>query len=395
MNKQISQLRKFFISECNKVHEQTSKRNRKLNFNHMFYFLTHIVTNNSSYSITNSQLKLECSVNVSKQAISKKKNNIDCELINSIRYNLLQHINKSNVLTKSKLYAVDGSKLSFVKNLTKDDYKLTKNKSYCKALLSCLYDVDNKYPVKACIDKHFDERKSFINNLLNEVPKNGIVMFDRGYYSSKLIKKLSNKQLYFIIRMKRNSLIVKEMIKRNINEYYSLDNFEMIRIVRYKVNNEDYYLCSNIFDKSINDLKIMYHKRWFVEEYFKTLKCNLKSNNFNCKNIKNNKQELYVQLILTILARYIEALSTHYYKKLDNKSYFINHKNTLNIVGNNIIYLLLFKKSNKKIIKCIIIINNERIYNKAERHFKRIRIRPPSKWYYIGIVFKKLLLDNS
>ena len=394
MNNKISQLRKFFTTECKKINDKTIKRNRKLTFQHIFYFLTHIVTNNSSYSLTNSELKIKDIVDVSKQAISKKRNMIDCNLIDSLRRKLLKHINETKIMPKSNLYAVDGSGASFDKELTEEDYKLTKNETYCRAYMGCLYDCINKCPVKNYIDNYLDERKSFFDNLLNEVPRNSIVMFDRGYYSSELLKYISKKNLFLIVRMKSNSLIVQHMIDKNIDEYFYLNKFKLLKVIKYSINNEDYYLCTNLIDKSINYLKDMYHKRWSVEEYFKTIKCNMKANNFNCKNVNKNKQDLYVQTILTILARYLEALSLYYHQKITNKLYSINHKNTLNILGNNIIYLILFKKSNKKIINFIIIINKERTYGKPDRHFKRIRIKPTSKWYYVGIAIKNLLLDD-
>ena len=92
----------------------------------------------------------------------------------------------------------------------------------------------------------------------------------------------------------------------------------------------------------------------YVEEYFKTIKYTLNSNKCNSKNINKIKQELYAQVILTILARYLEILSLHYLKNKkiktnktnkNNDIYRINHKNTLNILGNKIIYLNIIQKN--------------------------------------------------
>ena len=94
-------------------------------------------------------------------------------LMNQIYFQL-----KKYMLQNKYLFIADGSKLSFDKKLTKEGFKLTKNKHYCKALLSTLYDVTNKMPIKCCIDKHANERKSVIDNLLSEVPKNITILFD-------------------------------------------------------------------------------------------------------------------------------------------------------------------------------------------------------------------------
>ena len=404
MNNKISQLRKFLNNKCSYNNSKIIKRNRKLTFKDIFFFLFSSVTNGTSYALTNSMMKINNIVNVSKQAISVKRNNIDCDLIDTIRKDLIKHIISSKLIAKCKIYAIDGSKLSFSKELIKDKFKLTKNKTYCKALLSCLYDVENKIPIKCAIDNHFNERKSVINKLINEVHKYSIIMFDRGYYSDKIIKILSDKNIYFIIRMKISSLQVKNMIENNLNDaFFYIPNYGIIRLIRYNIDGNDYYLSTNIFDERIDYFKTMYHKRWYVEEYFKTIKHTLNSNNYNSKNINKINQELYAQVILTILARYLEILSLRYFKNKEIKKsktnknngiYQINHKNTINILGNKIIYLILFKKSNNKIINCLLIIKDEKVYIQLNRICKKQRIKPTSKWYYVGIMNNNLFIND-
>ena len=58
--------------------------------------------------------------------------------------NLIYFQLKKYMLQNKYLFIADGSKLSFDKKLTKEGFKLTKNKHYCKALLSTLYDVTYK-----------------------------------------------------------------------------------------------------------------------------------------------------------------------------------------------------------------------------------------------------------
>ena len=84
------------------------KRQRKLTFKDILFFLFSSVTNGTSYAFTNSIIKIKNIVNVSKQAISTKRNNIDNNLIDSIRKNLIKHINDSTLISKCKIYAIDG-----------------------------------------------------------------------------------------------------------------------------------------------------------------------------------------------------------------------------------------------------------------------------------------------
>jgi len=342
-------------------------------------------------------LNIDNITNVTKQAISDKLKNIDCEKFDSLRKKILNHIQTTGVLSNSKIYAIDGCKLSFSKNLNAEGFKLTKNKKYTKGLMSGLYDINNKLCIKCCIDKHSNERKAFIDKLLPEIPPNSTVLFDAGYYFKNLVKILNKKGFKYVIRMKKSSLMVKDMERYNIDDYYKLDiNYGLIRIVRYTIENKKYYLATNIFDQFIDYFIDLYHKRWFIEEYFKTLKSHLKSNNYNCQSLINNEQQLYCQIILTIISRYLQLLSKKYNPKTiktkknnkHNGTYSINHKNTLNIVINKIMYMLLYKRSNKKIINCIIIAGNNIVYIRKGRKCPRIRIKPVSKWYYIGLSIK-------
>ena len=120
MNNKISKLRKFFNEQCVTNNLIINKRQRKLTFKDILFFLFSSVTNGTSYALTNSMMKINNIVNVSKQAISVKRNNIKCNLIDTIHTDLINHIINSSLINKCKIYAIDGSKLSFNKKLIKE-----------------------------------------------------------------------------------------------------------------------------------------------------------------------------------------------------------------------------------------------------------------------------------
>ena len=70
MNNKISKLRKFFNEQCKLGDKMIIKRKRKLTTKNILYFLFKIIGNNSSFSLTNSLLKVENIVNTSCQSIS-------------------------------------------------------------------------------------------------------------------------------------------------------------------------------------------------------------------------------------------------------------------------------------------------------------------------------------
>lgn len=389
MNTKINDLRKFFQNICNKYNEKIIQRQRKLKFSHLLYFFLQINFSKSNYSNVNMLLKSNKVINVSKQAISKKRNNICSEYIKDIFDQLVCHIRNSKIVKKSNRFAIDGSKLSYNKCLSIEGFKLTHNKTYCKSLLSTLYDVDNKLPIDCVITKDFDERKATLNYLLNKLNPNDILIFDRGYFSEELIRCLIQKKIKFVIRMVKSSLLVKNLqtLKSN-DELNIVYNSLMVRTIKYKINETDYYLCTNIFTINIHHLKNIYHKRWTIEEFYKTIKNELKGNKLNCNNLNKNLQNLYSQMIIDLLGRYLECIIEKYINKC-KKNYQLSHKSSLDLLNYDVIYLLLFKKSNKKIINHLHNLKENIIYCKPNRHFKRIRITPTSKWYYYGITLNK------
>lgn len=397
----INKFRKFLKNKCLMYDKLFIERKRGIDFKDILYFIIYTITNKCSYSQSIANLKDKNIIDFTRQAISTKRANIDSFYFENLHKDILKFIyNTKNSLfvseKKANIYAVDGSELSFNKKLAKQGFRLTKNQTYCKASFSLLYDVDNKLAIAGSIDKKINERKSFIEHLLPHVPDNSIVLFDRGYYSDHLVKNMISKKLFFVIRMKNNDKTVQDMNRYNINDHLKLTkNKHLIRIIRYKIEDEYYYLATNIMNESIEYFIDIYHKRWTIEEYFKTIKHTLNGMNFNSTDINIIKQELYTHLILTNINKYFEWLANKYTnRKNQNPNYVINHKIALGLTGNRICFSLLYKELNTKIIRSLSVINNTLIEIKKNRKFPRIAIKCPTRWYNVGIANKKKLYPN-
>lgn len=388
MNNYICKLRKFFKEKCNKINNEFIKRSRNINSEHILCYLLNSVSNNcKTDSSTNKCLKIEGVLKTSRQAMDKRRNNFKCSYMEDILCGLSEHISKTKLFDSSNIYAVDGSKLSLNKKI--EGFKLTKNNKYKKCLLNTLYSVNNKIPIGFDLSEGFNENKSFLDNLMKYIKKDDIIMFDRGYFSKKLIKEIDNKNANFICRMKKNSLCVQELNKRNTNEcFYWLESYGILRIMKYIIDGKTFYLSTNMFDNKISYFSNLYHKRWYIEEYFKTIKHNMRVSNINYTKIIKIKQHIYACFILTILARYMESITNKYISKNNNKNSYINFKQAIELTGHHIIINLLIKQSTKKIINVLHVINDDRINNIANRSYQRIRIKPVSKWYYEGISLK-------
>jgi len=214
----------------------------------------------------------------------------------------------------------------------------SKNETYCQGIISCLYDIDNKIPINYFLLKTKDEREAF-RNQIKYLRCGDTVIFDRGYYSYDLIEKLELLGVNYIFRLKSNKKEVQIMNKSNINDYLFLNKKINNRIVHYRINNseEDYYLLTNL-NKSLDELKDLYWKRWQVEIHFKESKYNLSLKTINLKKENSLMQEIYIHNLIFILYYYFKI---DYTNPILKSKYKINNKVGIKIFSENIFYLLI------------------------------------------------------
>jgi len=260
----------------------------------------------------------------------------------------------------------------------------SKNETYCQCIISCLYDIDNKIPINYFLLKTKDEREAF-RNQIKYLRCGDTVIFDRGYYSYDLIEKLELLGVNYIFRLKSNKKEVQIMNKSNINDYLFLNKKINNRIVHYRIDNseEDYYLLTNL-NKSLDDLKDLYWKRWQVEIHFKESKYNLSLKTINLKKENSLMQEIYIHNLIFILYYYFKI---DYTNPILKSKYKINNKVGIKIFSENIFYLLIYNKITNKcfniINKMLNIIGSNLLYiQKVKKNNERKRIRPYAKWYF-------------
>ncbi len=393
LNKFIK-LKNILLKKFNKIDKQICKRKRCITFKDIIYCNFYKTANNLSYDVTNSHLKERNILNISKTAIINKLNTIDLSYFDSVNDLVLEHIYENN---KPRRIAIDGSKINLLRSLGKDNngYKLSKNKSYTTALISSLYDIDNKIPINYAIFNHFNERKALISQLKYFRPGD-ILVVDRGYYDEKLLKILIDNGLYVVFRMKKNLNLIKKLDKTNNNDiivkHYINDNKYMsMRLLKYKINKETYYLYTNLLDNkkyNFEYLQLLYKNRWGVETDFRYSKYYLMLNNIRLKSINMVKQTICIHNLIQLLEGYLEIIINK--SKNDNKNK-INKKNSIYMFTNNILYLLFYKKSTKKIktkiLKLMNIIKETIVCIQNNRHYSRIRKFPASKWCLNAIKF--------
>lgn len=85
-----------------------------------------------------------------------------------------------------------------------------------------------------------------------------------------------------------------------------------MRIVKYTIADETYFIGTNIFDKvnyPVEKLKDLYHSRWQIEEHYKFLKCNTGFKYIHSKSENGIKQEMYLNFFITQIVRGLEYMN--------------------------------------------------------------------------------------
>lgn len=385
--KNLLKIKNLLLNNFNIIDNNITKRNRKINFNHIIYTCFNKFINHTSYDIEVGELNkhvLDLNNNISKQGFTQKKNKIDNNLFLQLNNNILNNIYQ-DITKKPRHILVDGSHLTMNKNLDKYGFKYgSKNKTYTKCKISGIKDFDNNIPINYKLNKNMNERSAFIEQL-DFIDCNDILIFDRGYPDTKLLKILNDKNFNYIMRYKKNDLNVKKLINNNLEEYYFEINNKKNKVIRYFINETPYYLLTNLIDMSIDKLKNNYKKRWDIETHFRDLKHKTSIGKITSKTENTLLQELYINNLVYILISYFKKLFIDEIL-LKNNKYKLNNSFMINTFFKDILKILLFKDINKQeinnIIKYIFIVINNKYYNQPNRKkYERIIKGPSNKWH--------------
>lgn len=337
---------KFAINEkLNQFNDLIFKRDRKLNFNSVFLFICKYNSNDTnSYNSSISSLIIDNVItDVSKTAFILKLKSIDYtyfikinDMVINFFYNIIkQNNNDNNQKHKKRLIAIDGSKVNFKKSLN-NEFKLSNNKNYTTANISCLFDIDLKIPINYLLSKSFNERDLLIEQL-NYVNENDIIIADRGYFSYDVINLILKKKSNFIFRIDKNKNFINYINKNEssaIFNYTLNDQVYKLKIYKYnsfnkithsiddikKIDDEIYknkiLINKNqkeiiLLDKDTN--KLLEQRNNIIDEDIKIKKEKIKDiNNL----INNNKEEK--QKLLTESKKIIEKNVEYYKQKKQN-----------------------------------------------------------------------------
>lgn len=235
--------------------------------------------------------------------------------------------------TGRSIYAIDGSKVHLPPSFKDFGFKSRTNGKQVSrpakrplCMLSSMVNVQTKTCLDFRVTSHFDERRAAMK-LLDSAKARDVILFDRGYYSSDLIKALKKRRLDFVIRLKCDAFRgVEEFVKSSQKTRLVCIAGHSCQLVKYIIDDKD-YVCLTSLSGDSQDMQSLYKMRWRVEEHFKRLKTYLKADKTRCKTIKTFYQDIEMRVFLDTLSLRISPVvqSTSNVQCLDTLFTFLSH----------------------------------------------------------------------
>jgi len=301
----------------------------------MLYMKSHTTQEETTISLNKLKKKYKGKEVSSRQALAKKEAKLDISFYTDLSNKIAELINKHTIKDKytRQIIAVDGVFSTFLKSLSKDGYKLNKNKESVTPLITGLFNVTYNMPICLELAKTKDERVEFMKYIKNkDAYKDNVFIFDRGYYSEDMVKFMFDNKLNFVFRLKKNSSMINDS-----NDHIVDMNGNDVRIITYIIDGKKYYMATNLYNDTISQIKSIYHDRWTIEEFYKFVKTNLCLGKMNEKTEINIKKSISAQLIIS----QITFLIVNMHKSVNDKQRYFKKKI---ITENNVDNYVLNKK---------------------------------------------------
>jgi hypothetical protein len=258
---------------------------------------------------------------ISKQALSKARQFISPNLFKELYYLSVdlfyKNVGERRLWHGYHLYAIDGSKIELPNS--KSNFEFfgemfgcpDPSRRFTMGLASIVYDVLDDYIVHASLHRFLaSERSAAIGHLKQlediGIHKDGVVIFDRGYYSESLFRYCVSHGHLCVMRLKEGLKISKSCkgdtvstLRGNPDEGTGDTEIRVIEVTLDDGSKE--YLATNIFNTEITAemFRELYFYRWPVESKYKELKNGFSIEEFNGATTTSIFQEFYLNLLLS------------------------------------------------------------------------------------------------
>ena len=329
----IQSIHDYIANPCNlEAHREENHfiRKRKLS---MFQVIMYLLYSSKASMFQNiacikEDLESLSFPDVSKQALSKARQYINPELFKELYYMSVdlfyKHIPTRKLWNGYHLFAIDGSKFELPNSKSNFEFfgemfsYADPDRKFTMGLASIVYDVLDDYIVHASFQRYLaSERSAALVHLQNleglGIYENGVVIFDRGYYSEKLYRYCDEHEHLCVMRLKENYNIAKRCngnlittLEGNKSENTKDITIRVVEVILDDGSKE--YLATNIFDDHLtaDDFRELYFYRWPVETKYKELKSRLRIEEFNGATTISVLQEFYINMLFSNIASLVK-----------------------------------------------------------------------------------------
>ena len=250
---------------------------------------------------------------IKKSAFFEAINNRGLEQLNEVFQQLVKQaggVLPAEYAHLGQLVAIDGSLIDAVLSMEWADYRSGSKKA--KAHVG--FDINRGIPRKIYLTDGKEGERAFVDKIID---KGETAVTDRGYQSHPLFDQWQASEKYFVCRIRENTH--KTIVRENrvlADSFVFYDNVVLLgaqgqnqtktelRLVGYRVENKDYWVATNRYDLTAEDVAQVYKLRWSIESFFGWWKRHLKVYHL----IARSQYGLMVQLLAGLITYLLLAI---------------------------------------------------------------------------------------
>jgi len=209
-----------------------------------------------------------------------------------------------------ELISIDGSLIGAVLSMYWADYR----KGSKKAKAHCGFDINSGIPRKIFLTDGNGGERPFVSEILS---KGQTGVMDRGYQSHHDFDLLQEEEKHFVCRIKAittRTVLQENAVEAGSDIFYDAvvllgtpgqnQTVRPIRVVGYKIAGVKYYVATDRYDLTAEQIATVYKLRWTIESFFKWWKKHLKVYHL----IARSKYGLMVQLLGGLITYLLMAI---------------------------------------------------------------------------------------
>lgn len=218
-----------------------------------------------------------------------------------------QHANLGN------LVAIDGSLIDSVLSMHWAEYNSSSN----KAKLHLGFDLNHGIPRKLFLTEGKGAERPFVSSIIDP---GQTAVTDRGYQSHPLFDQWQKEGRHFVCRIKGNTQQeVQEEFPLPENSYIFFDakvllgtpgvnqTQQAVRLVGYTIDDKTYWIATDRFDLTAEQVALVYKLRWDIEKFFGWWKRHLKVYHLFAR----SKNGLMVQILSGLITYLLLGIYCH------------------------------------------------------------------------------------